>query len=82
LPVAQQLTAATLLAAAPETTRLVKKAEACFRTLPPDAPEFDHFTPADWLIRNPGYLESDDPDVVATRERAAKIIEAVNRVLG
>lgn len=81
LPDGQKLSAATLSVAAPETTRLLKKAEACFRVMPPATPEFDHFTPADWLIRNPGYLDADDPDIVATLDRAEKIIEAINKVL-
>ena len=29
----------------------LKKAEAYFRVLPPEVPEFNHFTPAAWLFR-------------------------------
>ena len=36
--------------------------EAHFRTLPPDAPEFDHFRPAAFLIERWGDLRGDLPD--------------------
>jgi len=39
------------------TERLVKQAEAAFAMMPVDVPEFDHFTPAAWLIRNPKVLD-------------------------
>lgn len=40
------------------TERLVKQAEAAFAMMPVDVPEFDHFTPAAWLIRNPKVLDA------------------------
>lgn len=76
-----KLTVTKVEAADKETIRLVKKVEASFRTLSPDAPEFDHFTPAGWLFRNPGWLDSTDADVVQTLERAEKIVEALNALL-
>jgi hypothetical protein len=45
-----ELTAQKLIDADPNETRLVKKAEAYFRVLPPSTAEFDHFTPANWLF--------------------------------
>ncbi len=81
LPADQQLTTEKLLEADPNTTRLVKKAEAYFRVLPPNAPEFDHFTPADWLFRNPAALNGKDKEVTETLARAEKIISALNRIL-
>jgi len=81
LPAVHQLTDQKLIDADPNTTRLVKKAEAYFRTLPPEIPEFDHFTPAEWLFRNPAALDVDAPEVVGTLERAAKLITALNTIL-
>ena len=49
----QQLDPEKLLAADTTTERQVKKAEAFFRTLPDSVPEYDHFTPASWLLSEP-----------------------------
>ena len=81
LPADQQLDAKKLTDADPNTTRLVKKATAYFAVLPPDAPEFDHFTPADYLFRNPNLLDGDAPEVIATLERAERVISALNKIL-
>lgn len=51
------LTSDKLLAADESTQRLVKKAEAYFRWLPPSVPEFNHFDPALHLLRHPELLE-------------------------
>jgi energy-coupling factor transporter ATP-binding protein EcfA2 len=77
---ANELTAQKLIDADPNTTRLVKKAEAYFRVLPPAAPEFDHFTPADWLFTHPDLLAGDSPEVVETLERAERVITALNKL--
>ena len=77
---AERASAEGLAAADDKTTRLVKQAEAHFRTLSPETPEFDHYTPADWLIRNPAFL-SEAPGAEATLERADKVIAAVNGML-
>lgn len=63
------------------TTRLLKKVEAAFRVLPPDHPEFDHFRPADWLIRNPTTLDPDEKSVNETLTRAEIIFTALNKLL-
>ena len=76
----QRLTTEQLEAASSSNTRLLKKAEACFAVLPPEAPEFDHFLPADWLFRNPGVLDSDAPEVNETLERAERTISALNNL--
>jgi hypothetical protein len=78
----QRLTQAKLDKAAAPPGRLLKRTEAAFRLLPPDAPEFDHFMPADWLIRNPAVLDGKDPGVEATLDNAEKIIRAVNKHAG
>jgi hypothetical protein len=78
---ANQATAQSLMNADPNTTRLLKKAEAFFAVLPPELPEFDHFTPAEWLFRNPQALDQDTPDVNTTLDQAEKVIVALNMLL-
>ncbi len=54
----------------PLSERIVKKAEAAFNVMPHDVPEFDHFYPSDWLIRNPTFLV-DGPELDETLGRFA-----------
>ncbi|WP_292634485.1 AAA family ATPase [Mesorhizobium sp.] len=75
---ANELDPAKLKAADENTERQVKKAEAYFRVLPESIPEFDHFTPAAWLLTNPGTLSGDAPEVLSTLGRAEKLFEALN----
>ncbi|WP_226782545.1 AAA family ATPase [Oceaniglobus trochenteri] len=61
--------------------RQVKQAEAFFRLLPAEIPEYSHYRPADWLIRNPGILEGDGDDIMVTLERAEKVFAVCNKML-
>jgi energy-coupling factor transporter ATP-binding protein EcfA2 len=70
-----------LIDADQNTTRLVKKTEAYFRVLPPATPEFDHFTPADWLFQHPDVLNGDAPEVIDTLGRAERVIAALNKIV-
>lgn len=79
-PLGKKVTKDTLLAAA-ETERIVKKAEALFRLMPPEVPEFDHFTPARWLLENTKILDVDSPEVQVTLDRAEVIFKAFNDLL-
>jgi hypothetical protein len=79
-PVGKEVSKDGLLAAA-ETERIVKKAEALFKLMPPEVPEFDHFGPARWLLDNPQVLDRDSPAVLATLERAEKIFATFNALL-
>lgn len=79
-PVGKEVSKDHLLAAA-ETERIVKKAEALFKLMPPEVPEFDHFGPARWLLDNPQVLDRDSPAVLATLERAEKIFATFNALL-
>lgn len=81
LPLKNHLTADSLIAADPNTSRLVKKAEAFFRVLPPELPEFDHYTPAEWLFRNSTVLDGSSQDVLDTLKQAETVIRALNRIL-
>lgn len=81
----QRLTAAKLDRAPPPPPppgRLLKRAEAAFRLLLPNVLEFDHFTPADWLIRNPAVLDSKEPFVEVTLDNAEQVFAAVARHIG
>ena len=62
-------------------TRLLKKVEALTRLLPPTAVEFNHFAPADWLIRHPEILEADTAQINQTLDRGEIVIKALNRLL-
>jgi hypothetical protein len=81
LPAANALTPTSLDAADTNTVRLVKKADAAFRVMPDGIPTYDHFTPADWLIRNPSALDDSKGGVKATLDRAEVLFKAVNAML-
>ena len=67
------------LGAADESTeRLVKRVEAYFRVLPQSVPEFNHFTPAAWLLSNPSALSGDVQEVASTLARAETLFNALN----
>lgn len=82
LEAAHQLNSAKLATADLTTERAVKRAESAFKVMPGTVPEFDHFTPAAWLIRNPQILDAATPEVDATLERAAKVFTTFNALLG
>ena len=71
------LTVEKLDAVDEKTDRLVKKVEACFRILPPDAPEFSHFDPAHHLLTHPELLMGDDD---ATSQTLARFERAFERI--
>ena len=62
-------------------TRLVKRVEAMFAIMPESIPEFDHFTPAAWLIRNPAMLTGESEGIRRTLAVAEKIFETFNSLL-
>lgn len=72
---------AAKLAAAEATPRQVKQAEAHFRVLPEEIPEYSHYRPADWLIRNSTVLDGDTTEVTETLEKAEKVIAVYNAML-
>ena len=59
--------------------RAVDATEAHFRLLPPEAPEFDHFAPAAWLIENSRVLDSEDSYVNTSLERFQTIFDRVQK---
>ena len=62
--------------------RQVKQAEAYFRLLPDEIPEYSHYRPADWLIRNPDVLHGDGTDIAETLERTKRVFAIYNKMLG
>lgn len=76
-----KLSAEKLKKSAGTTERLVKQAEAAFAVMSSDVPEFDHFTPAAWLIRNPKTLDAKTGLVPKTLDRAQAIFDAYNKLL-
>lgn len=75
------LTVARLDAEGGPSSRLVKRVETVFRVLSPTAPEFDHYSPAEHLIRNPSILDKKLKHVEATLDNAARVIQALNALL-
>jgi predicted ATP-dependent endonuclease of OLD family len=61
--------------------RLVKQAEAAFAIMPADVQEFDHFTPAAWLIRGSKLLDGKTSQVSTTLDRAQQIFDTYNKIL-
>jgi hypothetical protein len=72
------ITVTKLDATANGTSRLLKQMENACKLLPPECAEFDHYSPADWLIRNPQTLDGDSTKVLETLDRAEKVIKAIN----
>jgi hypothetical protein len=56
----------------------VKQVEASFKLLPPETPEFDHYTPAAHLARHPTLLDGDSAEIKKTLDCAEMILQAVN----
>jgi predicted ATP-dependent endonuclease of OLD family len=79
VPPADSIDAAKLKAAA-TTCRVVKQAEALFKLLP-QLKDFDHFSPAAYLIRHLELLEGEDADVKATLEKFQTCFDRLNSLL-
>lgn len=65
----------------PKSERIVKQAENVFKLMPEGIPEFDHFTPSDWLIRHPEILEGDSEQIISTLKTAEEVFKAINALL-
>ena len=61
--------------------RTVKQVEAVCNTLSADAPEFNHYLPADWLLKNPDALDGSDPAIEQTLDRFEKVFAEFNSFL-
>ena len=80
-PASHLVTADSLAKADQATPRSVKKAEALFKLMPAEVPEFDHFGPARWLMRNPDALDGDSAAVKATLDSFEKVVQTYNKLL-
>lgn len=81
VPGSHAVTVDKLRAAEPATPRIVKQAEALFKLMPPEVPEFGHYRAAEWLMKHPELLDGDAEPVKATLERAEKVFAAFNKLL-
>ncbi|BBF68825.1 AAA family ATPase [Sphingomonas bisphenolicum] len=75
------LTVEKLEAADTGTTRLVKKAEAYFRLLPQEIPEFSHFDPSMYLLQNPKLLSGKGKPVQETLARFETAFERIDKFI-
>lgn len=73
-----KITAASSAKADPSTPRIVKQVEAACRVLPENSPEFGHFVPADWLLRNPSIVDGEAPELKETLDRFEAVFKAIN----
>jgi energy-coupling factor transporter ATP-binding protein EcfA2 len=78
----QALTVEKLDAADTGTTRLVKKAEAYFRLLPLEIPEFSHYDPAAYLLQHPKMLRGSSKAVKETLDRFEKAFQRIGAFAG
>ncbi len=77
----QALTAEKLAAAGTTTKRLVKQAEAYFRLLPAEIPEFSHFDPAMYILQHPELLKGKGKAVEISLNRFEAAFERINKFL-
>jgi predicted ATP-dependent endonuclease of OLD family len=80
-PPSEKVVTTETLLGANATERIVKKTETLFKTMPPNVPEFDHFTPARWLLENVSILDASTPEVQETLDRAEAIFKKFNSLL-
>lgn len=76
-----ELTAEKLERSDNNTERLVKKAEAYFRTLPDSVPEFSHFDPAQYLLQHPELLNGTTSSILKSLERFELVFKKVEAFL-
>lgn len=81
VPSAKSLKAADLAPAKSNQIRIVKAVEDAFRTLPADIQEFDHYTPAEWLLRNPEILDGKEKMIAETFDKFEEVFKTFNKLL-
>lgn len=65
----------------PKNLRVVKEVEEHFRTLPLDFPEFDHYTPAAYLVENGKDLRNELPGLNCALDRFEQLFKDLNKLL-
>jgi hypothetical protein len=81
LPKQYVLTVKKLTDADTTTERLVKKAEAYFRLLPAEIPEFSHFDPSMYLLQHPDMLLGKGEHVAKSLARFEAAFERISNFL-
>lgn len=81
LPKEQALSDDALLELNTKQVRIVKGAEKLFMTMPPSIAEFDHYTPAEWLLRNPGFIKPTDAACARTLDSFEQVFIVFNKLL-
>lgn len=76
-----EMTVEKLEAADTTTQRLVKKAEAYFRVLPPETPEFSHYDPSLYLLQHPELWKGKGQPVLDTLARFESAFERIAKFL-
>lgn len=66
---------------APETPQVVKEVEDAFRTMPPNVPEFNHFSPAAHLVEHWADLKDELPSVDEALDRFEQVFQDLNAFL-
>jgi len=62
-------------------TRVLEEVEERFRTMPPTHPEFDHYTPATFLVENTAELKDTLPDLDKALDRFEELFKDLNALL-
>lgn len=81
LPPNLALTEQALADADKSTSRIVKKAEAAFRLFGTAVEEFNHYAPAEYLMRHPQLLDGEAVEVVHTLTKFEQADTLVNGCL-
>jgi len=63
------------------SARVLEEVENRFATLPPEAPAFDHYTPASFLTENAATVRPKMPDLDAALDRFEKLFKDLNALL-
>lgn len=74
------LTVAAIQAAQESSSRVVKRVEALFR-LRPSVAEFDHYSPALWLVQNPAWFSQAGTESMAALDRFEALFKKLNALL-
>lgn len=76
VPASQLVTPSTLVSTG--KVRQLKQAEDIFRTMPAPVKEFDHYSPMEWILRNPQILDKKTQEVEETLSRFEKLFTKLN----
>lgn len=64
-----------------KSDRLIPKVADYFRTLPAPTPEFNHYTPAQWLLKNPQLLTESSKEMTETLARFETAFNVFNKMI-